>query len=145
MKSDEDQIRDLTYEYAWLVDRQEVDAMLDLFVPDGRFDARPVGQGLMEGREGIRKFFEAQNEVLAHSIHLTSNHRIEVNGDTASGTAYVLVDGTTTDGSVVAARAYYEDKYAKTDAGWRFVERRGIPLLPPSLESVGATPVSVDR
>lgn len=142
--SDVDDIRDLTYTYAFLVDTRQVDEMVDtVFTEDGVFDATPVGQELMEGAEGIRAFFHEQNKTLMQSVHVTTNHRISVDGDLAHGTVYYLVRGVTSDGSEVSAHGYYDDQYRRTSDGWKISVRKGIPLLPPKLSAVGATPVDV--
>jgi ketosteroid isomerase-like protein len=123
-------IERLTHDYALLNDTFQVDDLVALFVDDAFFDMTPVGLGRYEGREGIRDFFERERRALSHVMHVTSNHRIDVAGDEATGTAYFLAMGITRSGDENHARGYYDDAYVRTGAGWRFRSRRSCPLLP---------------
>ena len=129
--ADVDDIVRLTHDYAHLNDTFQVEALVELFVPDAFFDMTPAGLDRYEGREAIREFFEREKRALRHVIHLTSNHRVDVDGDRASGTAYFHAIGVTRrDGVENAARGMYEDAYVRTPAGWRFASRRSVPLVP---------------
>lgn len=121
----------LTHDYALYNDTFRVDELVDLFTDDAVFDMRPAGLDRYEGREAIRDFFEREKRALSHVMHLTANHRIDVEGDTASGTAYFLAIGVTRrEGRENSARGYYDDRYVRTRLGWRFVTRRSCLLLP---------------
>jgi len=129
--ADVDDIVRLTHDYALLNDTFQVEALVELFVPDAFFDMTAAGLDRYEGRAAIRDFFEREKRALSHVIHLTSNHRVDVDGDRASGTAYFHAIGVTRrDGVENAARGMYEDAYVRTPAGWRFASRRSIPLVP---------------
>jgi ketosteroid isomerase-like protein len=128
---DVDDIVRLTHDYALYNDTFQVDALLELFVEDAFFDMTQAGLERYEGRPAIRDFFEREKRALSHVIHLTSNHRVDVDGDRAVGTAYFHAIGVTRrDGVENAARGMYEDAYLRTAAGWRFASRRSVPLVP---------------
>ena len=129
--ADVDDIVRLTHDYALFNDTFQVDALVDLFVEDACFDMTPAGLDRYAGRAAIRDFFEREKRALSHVIHLTSNHRVDVDGDRAAGTAYFHAIGVTRrDGVENAARGMYEDAYVRTPAGWRFASRRSVPLVP---------------
>jgi ketosteroid isomerase-like protein len=121
----------LTHDYALYNDTFQVDRLVDLFVSDAWFDMEPAGLEHYVGRDAIRDFFEREKRALSHVMHLTSNHRIDVAGDRASGTAYFLAMGIVRRGERENhARGYYDDAYVRTPDGWRFASRRSVPLLP---------------
>ena len=90
-------IRRLTYEYAMAVDTMQLDKLIDLFVPEAVFDPGPGGVPVMNDRDEIEAFFKATFEGSRNLYHLTSNHIIDVDGDTASGTVYYAASGVTAD------------------------------------------------
>jgi len=128
---DVDDIVRLTHDYALYNDTFRVDELVALFVEDAFFDMRPAGLDLYEGREVIRDFFEKEKRALSHVFHLTSNHRVDVDGDEASGTAYFLAVGVTRrSGTENRVHGYYGDTYVRTPDGWRFRSRSSNPLIP---------------
>lgn len=129
--NDIEAIRRLTYEYAMAVDTMQLDALIDLFVPEAVFDPGPGGVPVMNNREEIREFFKATFEGTTNLFHLTSNHIIDVDGDTASGTAYYAASGVTSDGAGFGANGYYSDTYVRTADGWKFRRREAAALLDP--------------
>jgi ketosteroid isomerase-like protein len=129
--SDVAQIVRLTHDYALYNDTFQVDRLVNLFMPDAWFDMEPAGLDRYVGREAIREFFQREERALSHVMHLTSNHRVDIDGDSASGTAYFLAIGISRrSGRENQARGYYQDAYVRTAEGWRFASRSSIPLLP---------------
>jgi ketosteroid isomerase-like protein len=121
----------LTHDYALFNDTFRVDDLVALFTEDAFFDMEPAGLERYEGRAAIRDFFEREKRALSHVMHLTSNHRVDVDGDTATGTAYYHAMGITRRGGREnQARGYYDDRYVRTPEGWRFASRRSCLLLP---------------
>ena len=103
--ADVDDIVRLTHDYALYNDTFQVDALVDLFVEDAFFDMTAAGLERYDGRTAIRDFFEREKRALSHLIHFTSNHRVDVDGDRAEGTAYFHAIGLTRrDGIENAAR-----------------------------------------
>lgn len=124
-------IRRLMHECAMAVDTAQLDALVDLFVPEAVFDPGPGGVPVMNDREEIREFFKATFEGSRNLFHLTSNHIINVDGDTASGTVYYAASGVTSDGASFGANGYYGDTYVRTEDGWKFLRREAAALLDP--------------
>ena len=121
----------LTHDYALANDTFDVDAVVGLFLPDGVFDMRPIGLDAYRGHAEIRDFFERERRALAHVMHVTTNHRIDVEGDEGTGTVYYLAIGVVRrSGEENQSRGYYEDRYVRTAAGWRFRSRVGQALIP---------------
>jgi ketosteroid isomerase-like protein len=123
-------IEQLTYRYALYNDTFRIDELVDLFTPDGVIDFTQVGMRRHEGRDSVRGYFEHERRVVSHLMHITTNHLIEIHGDTATGTVYFLALAVLIDGQENPARGYYEDVYARTPDGWRFRSRVIVPLLP---------------
>jgi ketosteroid isomerase-like protein len=131
MKSDTEAIVRLTHDYAFYNDTFDLDALVALFVDGAYFDMQPAGLDRYDGVPAIREFFERERRALSHVVHFTSNHRVDVDGDEATGTAYFHAIGITRRaGAENQARGYYDDQYVRTAAGWRFRSRRSVPLLP---------------
>ena len=129
--NDLEAIRRLTYEYAMAVDTMQLDKLIDLFVPEAVFDPGPGGVPVMNDRDEIEAFFKATFEGSRNLYHLTSNHIIDVDGDTASGTVYYAASGVTADGASFGANGYYRDTYVRTADGWKFLRREAVALLDP--------------
>jgi hypothetical protein len=121
----------LTHDYALYNDSFRIDELVELFVADASFDMEPAGLARYDGRDAIRAFFEKERRALTHLFHLTSNHRVDVDGDRATGTAYFLAIGVTRrEGIENQARGYYADAYVRTADGWRFASRQSNALIP---------------
>ena len=124
-------IRRLTHEYAMAVDTMQLDALVDLFLPEAVYDPGPGGLPVMNDRDEIRAFFKATFESSKNLFHVTSNHIIDVDGDTATGTVYYQAKGVTTSGASFGASGYYADTYTRTADGWKFRRRNAAALLDP--------------
>lgn len=124
-------IERLTYEYAMAVDTMQLDDLMDLFVPEAVFDPGPGGVPVMNNRDEIREFFNGTFEGCKNLFHMTSNHIINLDGDSATGTVYYAAQGLTTDGDAFGANGYYGDTYTRTANGWKFQRRDAAALLDP--------------
>jgi ketosteroid isomerase-like protein len=128
---DIEQIRRLTHEYSWAIDNFQLEEIVELFVVDAVFDLRGFGAPAeARGHEEIRASFAGLIESLTACCHLTMNHIIDVDGDTARGTIYCHAFVIAPDGSRDDNLAIYEDSYIRTDEGWKFQYRSAKPLLP---------------
>src|SRR2546421_374171 len=75
-------IRQLAARYALAVDSRDLDALVELFVPDvdcGRWGT---------GRPALRSFFASVLERFHRSVHLVAGHVIDLRGAEASGVVY---------------------------------------------------------
>jgi SnoaL-like domain len=75
-------------------------------------------------REEIRAGIERLGENLwDYLVQTTHPGTIHVDGDTASGRAFVLSFGQMRDGSSHLNYSVYHDRYQRTPDGWKFTER----------------------
>jgi ketosteroid isomerase-like protein len=128
---DREAIRELQATYCFLVDDGRFDELVDRhFAKDARCDFRLVESEVepmvAEGHEPIRGFFTlAVAALLRDMSHTTHNHRIAVEGDSASAESYfelTAIDATT--GEAVMGGGRYIDRYRRQDDAWVFAERR---------------------
>ena len=136
MSTDIDEIQRLANDYCWCADTHDVDGMVALFTTDGVMDAEALGMEIIRGHDALRKFYGLILPMHEYSQHLAGNHRIDIDGDTAGGTSYYLMQGAVKELGPISAAGYFEDKYVRTAEGWRFSCRRGVPLLPPNLRAM---------
>ena len=117
-------IRDLVARYNASGDAGRFDTMLELFTEDA---VLVVPDGTHQGRENIRVFFESvatgngRRPGVRLIRHFTATHQIDVlEPHAARGRCYyqVLTD------AGLDHWGRYVDRYRRTDAGWRFQERR---------------------
>jgi len=136
MSADYEAIRRLTIDYCWFADTQDVAGIVALFDGDYVFDATKFGIPRIEGRESLLEFFGSLLPTHQCSQHVSSNHRIDIDGVSAKGTSYYFMMGVAKDGEPISAAGYYADDYILTEHGWRISVRRGVPLLPPDMAGV---------
>jgi len=111
------EIQQLAMRYAMAVDARDVDAWLDLFVPD--VDCGRRGRG----REALRAFITPALKIFYRSVHAVTGHVIDhLAEDEAQGRVYCRAEHETGDRWIVMACVYH-DRYARTKDGWRFVSR----------------------
>lgn len=134
MSQDVVDIQRLSSDYCWYADHRNVDGIVSLFTQDARFDARPMGLSLIQGRDALLAFFGTLLPMHEYSHHLCGNHRVDVQQDAASGTCHYLMIGAIRGEGQISAAGYFEDTYLRTPDGWRIASRRGSPLAPPKIE-----------
>jgi len=115
-----DEIRDLAIRYAHALDLRDLDALVELFVPDVQ-----VGRDGC-GREVLRASFDAQLRAIGVSILYVGNHWIEFEDeDHAAGRVYCR--GEIQEGERWITQAIqYRDRYERRDRHWLFVRRRHL-------------------
>jgi uncharacterized protein (TIGR02246 family) len=101
----------------------DYDRYASLFTPDGVLRV-PAVSAEFTGREeilaGIKRLKEELWEYLVQTTHPGT---IQLDGDTASGRAYVLTFGRFRDGGSHLNYSVYHDRYQRTPGGWKFAER----------------------
>lgn len=111
-------IGQLAIRYALAVDARDVDAWLDLFVPDVQ-----VGRDRF-GRESLRDYIEPALQGFYRSMHQICGHRIEVvDRENARGTVYCRAEHEVRDRWIVLA-VCYSDSYRCVGGEWLFVRRK---------------------
>jgi len=128
-------IKALTHRYGLALDTFDLDGIVAVFAQDGVFDCTAFGLERLEGHDRIRAFFEHNQQVMASQMHLFANHIIELDGrDEAHGTNYLFQDGYTHEGARIKCLGVNEDRYVRTEDGWRIRARTIRPLITPRLE-----------
>ena len=101
----------------------DYDRFASLFTPDGVWRV-PAVSAEFAGREEIRTGIKRLKEDLWESLVQTTHPGvIQLDGDTASGRAYVLSFGRFRDGGSHLNYSVYHDRYQRTPDGWKFAER----------------------
>ncbi len=131
-------IQRATHVYARGLDRFDPQEAASAFTEDAVWDATAVGLERFEGRAAILGFFERDAAAIADQFHVITNHVVDLDGDTATGTNYVFSEGHTNAGAAFKAIALNEDTYRRTPSGWRIATRRISALTPPELEGFDA-------
>ena len=120
---EKDAIRELIGRYCFYIDLGKYDEWADTFTEDAVFEVS--GMFRFDGRAAIREFanhIPKNASGLPGMKHCTFNHVIEVSGDRASATCYLLVVREGTPLHVdIAGR--YEDELVKRAGRWLFTHR----------------------
>jgi ketosteroid isomerase-like protein len=102
---------------------RDYDRFASLFAPDAVWRIPGVDVEFV-GRDQIRAGIERLQEGLwEYLVQTTHPGIIHLEGNTASGRAYVLTLGRTRDGGSHLNYSAYHDRYRRTPDGWRFTER----------------------
>lgn len=120
--ADRIEIAALWGEFADAVMLRDYDRLASLFADDGVWripEAHVEFTGRREIRAGIERLQGAW-EFFVQTVHPGA---IELDGDTASGRAYVQELGRMRDGRSGVNHSLYRDRYRRTSDGWKFTER----------------------
>lgn len=101
---------------------RDYDRLALLFTPDGAL-RMPNIPAELEGQEAIRAWGRRVPDVVDFLVQNTHPGVIRLDGDTASGRAYMSEIGRSRDGREGLNYAIYHDRYQRTDDGWKFAER----------------------
>ncbi|WP_329544194.1 LUD domain-containing protein [Streptomyces sp. NBC_01356] len=120
--ADRVEIEALRGEFTDAVMMRDRPRLASLFTPDGalRMPNIPVEQ---IGREEIRAGGERLQSLWDFFVQNTHPGTILLDGDTATGRAYIQELARTLDGRQGLNYAVYHDRYQRTAEGWRFAER----------------------
>jgi ketosteroid isomerase-like protein len=102
---------------------RDFDRLASLFTQDAVLRIPAVNVELV-GREEIRAGVERLLQSLwDYLVQTTHPGTIKLEGDSASGRAYIQSFGHMRDGSSHLNYSVYHDRYERTPDGWRFAER----------------------
>ena len=120
--ADRVEIEALRGEFADAAMVRDYDRFASLFTEDGalRMPNIPVE---FVGREEIRGGLEQLQAQLEFFVQTTHPGTIQLDGDTATGRAYIQELARTNDGRQGMNYAVYHDRYLRTGEGWKFTER----------------------
>lgn len=118
-------LKALVEEYAWMADTRNYEGYAALFTEDGTMAGFAPGAAepfvKVSGHESIAAVLHA-NDGFEQTFHAIENHRVQLDGDTATGVTYCVarhLRGT----DVIIAPLRYRDTYVRTTDGWRFAAR----------------------
>jgi ketosteroid isomerase-like protein len=120
--ADRVEIEALRGEFSDCAMMRDRERMASLFTPDGILRMPNVPVELV-GREQIRGGGERLQEMWDFFVQTTHQGAIQLEGDTASGRAYISEFGHLHDGSSHLNYSVYHDRYQRTLDGWKFTER----------------------
>jgi hypothetical protein len=104
-------------------DDHNTEKITTLFVEDGIWEGADLGSH--QGHDAIRALFQSFKERISFSQHNVMNPIIEVNGDRATGTWYLLGPFTFRKGNrAIWLAARYDDDYVKVNGEWKFQHLR---------------------
>jgi uncharacterized protein (TIGR02246 family) len=112
--------------YAYALDNGDYDALLDCFTEDGVWQTDTGGalRGTRRMREYLDATFEPARAAGRRLQHVTTNHRIVVDGDRAEAESYVTTMTALPDGPAAANFGrYYSELVRGGDGEWRFTLR----------------------
>jgi len=119
------EILQLYARYNTAIDGHDPKAFSACFVGDGRLDS---STGIFDGHDAIAGFAAAVNSNQPGMRHDPTNIVLEVDGQSATGSAFLIccdVQG----GFRVTATGRYADRLTRTASGWRFTQRVFTPDL----------------
>ncbi len=101
---------------------RDYDRVASLFTPDGAL-RMPNIPAELAGREEIRAWGERVPALVDYLVQTTHPGTIQLDGDTATGRAYIQELARARDGRQGLNYAIYHDRYQRTPDGWKFTER----------------------
>ena len=120
--ADRVEIEELRGEFTDAVMMRDYHRVASLFTPGGVW-RMPKIPAELAGREEIRAWCERVPDLVDYLVQTTHPGTIRVDGDTASGRAYIQELIRLRDGSSELNYAIYHDRYQRTGDGWKFTER----------------------
>ncbi|NGY04798.1 nuclear transport factor 2 family protein [Solimonas terrae] len=127
--SDRLELEQLVVAYAYAIDERAFERLDHIFTPDAHIDYRAAG-GIAGGYPEIRKWLPEALAIFPGYMHFNGNFAFEIEGDEARGKVACInpmvlpkADGTPGEGETMFFGLWYLDRYRRTAAGWRIVER----------------------
>lgn len=128
--SDLEEIRNLIAHYGPAVDRGDSQSAAEMWTPDGIYDLGPDWPPIV-GRKAIYDVMEGEgHQGLIHGgcAHFLSSPAIELDGDKAIAVCHSALVRRAGDGFEVYRLSANHIRLARTDEGWRVVERKNLLL-----------------
>src|SRR5215472_8984145 len=120
--ADRVEIEALRGEFTDAVMMNDHDRLASLFTPDGAVRI-PLGGIEAVGPERIRALGERRQARMDYFLQTAHPGTIQLDGDTATGRAYLSELAHSRDGSSHLNYFVYHDRYQRTPDGWKFIER----------------------
>ena len=122
----ESDIRKLKARYLNACDAKDETAIRACFTEDAAIEFPPIGSFDLAGLMGIFHQMAASTPIV--DVHHGHNGEIDIDGDTASGRwnlGFATYDRRNKSFRMLAS--FYEDRYRKTDDGWRICYTKSTP------------------
>ena len=116
------EIEALRGEFTDAVMMRDYDRVASLFTQDGAVRMPHIATEAVSRKE-IRTGVQRLQGLWEYFVQTTHSGTVQLEGDTASGRAYVSELGRMHDGSSHLNHAIYHDRYQRTPDGWKFTER----------------------
>jgi ketosteroid isomerase-like protein len=120
--ADRVEIEALRGEFTDAVMMGDYNRVASLFTQDGAVRIPDINAEAVS-REEIRAGIERLQGLWDYFVQTTHPGTIQLDGDTASGRAYIAELGRFRDGRSELNYAVYHDRYQRTGDGWKFTER----------------------
>jgi len=118
-------VNGLFVRYASSLDRGDVAAVVDCFTADATLDSPVLGR--FAGHDGIRAFAmrtaNLKRDEGVQFRHVVSNLEVDVEGDAAHATCYLLDFRTRGNRTELLSPGVYDCELRRVDGRWRFVRR----------------------
>jgi len=127
--SDVVELNQLAYRYAAAVDNCDAELFKSVFKADGRLrsyhpDAETPFADLA-GHDQLVAIPDAMRGMHRHTMHMMSNHLVDVSGDEATGTVLCTARHLDNDGShSMNVMIRYEDRYERDAGTWKIADRQ---------------------
>lgn len=118
------QIRQLYAHYCWTLDERKFDELLGLFTEDGVVEGPNYGRHV--GQAQLRQFIEKYKSTthMFQVRHVISNIEVDIQGDDATGSCYVMNYRTHRGRTELSAIGVHRDKLRKVGGRWLIAERQ---------------------
>ena len=118
-------IRQLRIDYSLAMDQRDLDKLITLFAEDALCEYGPYGSwsGKQVIFENYQATFSGELEAPFTSLHINTNHNVEILSDTtASGQCYLtdIVTHVAPGENPILWFALYDEEYRKEDGQWKF-------------------------
>ncbi len=122
MSNDHAAITRLLYAYADAVLTHDADAWGATWTDDAVWELGPGRE--VRGKPAIIELWVGAIAKYDHVVQLYQSNEATIDGDIASGRAYLVELNDPIDGPPRTMAGYYADEYARTADGWKFTSRR---------------------
>jgi len=127
--SDVVELNQLAYRYAAAVDNCDAELFKSVFKENGRLRSYHPGTDTpfadLGGHDQLVVIPNTMRGMHRHTMHMMTNHLVDVNGDEATGTVLCTARHLDNDGShSMNVMIRYEDKYERQAGSWKIADRR---------------------
>jgi hypothetical protein len=122
-------LNQLAYRYAAAIDSCDTALLKGVFSRDGRLRSYHPGAeepfADLVGAEQMAAVPAAMRGAHRHTMHQMTNHLVELDGDSASGTVLCTARHLSNDGSeAINVMIRYVDRYVREPGGWKIADRQ---------------------